>query len=67
MNRSQVAWAKEHDWFVDASPLGSSGEWDVEVRSLEPVYEVRTGKVIGQVEMTVSFISFAKLRAWAGY
>ncbi len=55
MNKKQVLWAKQHDWFV------CEREGVVYAESIE------LDKENNRVLESVSFTDFEELRAWAGY
>lgn len=67
MNRKQVAWAAQHDWYRDAIPVDASGSWTVKVAERVEQFNVTTGEVVGYSEAPRYFTSFAKLQSWAGY
>lgn len=62
LNRRQIAWAAQHDWFVSADIAPSAYEGTITVR--DEVHHVDTGWT---VEMITWSGTFAELRAWAGY
>lgn len=67
MNRAQVAWAKEHDWYRDAFPVDTSCEWQVKVAVRIEQFDVTTGEVVGYSEIEEYFTNYKSLREWAGY
>lgn len=60
MKLSNVKWAEQHDWFVSAEQLNDT-QWCVNVR--EWVQQAN-----GEwEEERLTFGTFSRLKAWAGY
>lgn len=62
MTREQVLWAKQHDWFVSATPPTDDTPhgWTVEVKE-----NYHDGEQWHERE--AAFTDFQQMRAWAGY
>jgi hypothetical protein len=61
LNKQQVKWASQHDWFVDSVVLDSES-----VKKEYAVYVKEWQEGMNSF-MHVTFTDFNKLRAWAGY
>lgn len=53
MNTEQVSWAKSHDWYTGA------------IRNSDGAYTVLC--YCSEVQYSIRFTDYRKLRSWAGY
>jgi hypothetical protein len=55
MTTQQIAWAKTHDWFIEAKLVRITGQMRIHVKD-----DMVAGNTLG-------FINFEALKQWAGY
>jgi hypothetical protein len=55
MTTQQIAWARKHDWFIEAKVLRITGQIRIHVKD-----DMVAGNTLG-------FTDFDELQQWAGY
>lgn len=66
MTRNQMAWAQQHDWFVNATIKPQAVPIDASYATV--IVKDESVLISGEVVVTYpEFESFKELRAWAGY